>query len=308
MRISIMFNQKIEIQSESHWHDLRAGVIGSSDIACLFGVSMYKTAFTLWHEKAGTFKQIFDNSRMKFGRALESAIGNLFEDETGKKVVKSNHFYQLGKLGATPDFITENGEIVEVKNIDEASFYKNWTNGEPPVQYMLQLQHQMLCCNAESGYVVALVGGNRLEIYPFKARQDVFDAMISKANDFFASIQRNEAPKIESGNDLAVIKSLYYDYGNVVDLSDDDSISEKILRVEEIKAQIKSLQAEEDLLKAELLNESLGASIICKGYKLDVRKNKDIAPKIITEDMLGQEIGGRKGASVITVKKLKSAQ
>ncbi len=50
---------------------MRVQDITSSEISALFGLSPYKTAFELYHEKrAGEVMRIEENTRMKWGKRL----------------------------------------------------------------------------------------------------------------------------------------------------------------------------------------------------------------------------------------------
>ena len=56
-------------RDEQHWLELRTKDLTSTDIAALFGLSPYKTAFELFHEKRdGQVVKLKPNERMKWGK------------------------------------------------------------------------------------------------------------------------------------------------------------------------------------------------------------------------------------------------
>ena len=72
-----MTTEVINTTSEQHWLELRTRDLTSTDVAALFGLSPYKTAFELFHEKRdGQVVKLKPNERMKWGNRFESAIAS----------------------------------------------------------------------------------------------------------------------------------------------------------------------------------------------------------------------------------------
>ena len=63
------------IRDDAHWHELRAKAVGGSEVAALFGLSPFTTAYTLWHEKAGKVpREEFDNQKTNWGKLIEPLV------------------------------------------------------------------------------------------------------------------------------------------------------------------------------------------------------------------------------------------
>lgn len=298
---------KIAIKDNQHWHELRSGVIGSSDISSLFGMSMYKSKFTLWHEKAGNFKQNIDNNRISAGNYLEGAIAHMVADREGlSNVFKSNDFYERGRLGATPDFIGEReGKplLIEIKNMDFGAYKDKCPNGSPPKQYILQLQHQMHCTGISDGILAILVGGNDLKVFSYTYRPSLGASMDRAAKDFFQSILEDQAPDIDSAADLDVVKAVVTPHDNYIDLSKDNEAVSLCHDLQSASAQRKHFEKLEKIAKAKLLQKMDGFSTANAGnFNIKLTKTADNKGTIITGDMVGQTINARKGALKLTLK------
>ena len=66
------------------WHAARAELIGASDVPIILGLSTYKSAYTLWHEKAGLIqpKPVSPELQRKrdYGHYMEPYVARLFEE------------------------------------------------------------------------------------------------------------------------------------------------------------------------------------------------------------------------------------
>lgn len=297
---------KILIESPDQWHELRKSVIGSSDIACLYGWSMYKSKYALWHEKAGHFSQDITNNRIQSGIYLEDAIAKMVADKEQIDIKKCDYFYQKNKLGATPDYIgRDNDVIIEIKNMDYIQFKEKCCDGVPPRQYILQLQHQMHCTGVTKGILAIFVGGNDLRLFACDYRPFLGESMEKEADYFFQSIQENKAPTIEETKDLEVAKSIYSEDNRHYDC-DDQQIEKICSDLEYFSSQRKHFESAEKIEKARLLNHLNGynTASICGKYNIRVTKTKDSQGTIITQDMVGKAINARKGSIKLTLKEI----
>jgi hypothetical protein len=91
------------------------------------------------------------------------------------------------------DYEIQKGAIpVEVKNVDGLIFRDQWRSADsdgdddiiPPMHIMLQLQAQMGCTNADHGFIVVAIGGNRLARVKIE-RHEPTQARIGEAVDLF---------------------------------------------------------------------------------------------------------------------------
>src|SRR6184192_1293539 len=72
-------------QDSPEWHEARSQVIGGSDIASVLGLSSWKSAYTLWHEKFRGLPQIPRNAseqrKLAYGHHMEPFVADLFRVE-----------------------------------------------------------------------------------------------------------------------------------------------------------------------------------------------------------------------------------
>jgi predicted phage-related endonuclease len=207
------------------WHDLRARHIGGSEIAALFDLPRGETPayltsrFALWHIKAGNAPPLFvDNPRVKWGLKLESVIAEAAAEEFGWTYDKGGYVEDetTSGLGCTLDFVIhsdpdETGPgALEAKNVDWLQHKRSWTGDEPPPHILLQLQHQLAATGYSWGAVVALVGGNDLRCYRYKARPRLIEDIRRRVREFWASIDAGQEPPVDGSDSAsAVLAALY---------------------------------------------------------------------------------------------------
>lgn len=207
------------------WHALRSRHIGGSEIAALFDLPPDQTPgymlsrFALWHIKAGNAPPPHvGNPRVKWGLKLEAVIAEAAAEEFGWTYDKGGYVEDetTPELGCTLDFIihsdpTEVGPgALEAKNVDWLQHKRTWTGEEPPPHILLQLQHQLACTGYTWGAVVALVGGNDLRCYRYKARPRLIEDIRRRVREFWQSIDNGKEPRVDGSEGAsAVLTSLY---------------------------------------------------------------------------------------------------
>jgi len=299
----------IQIQSDEHWHELRARNIGGSEVAALFGLSSYLTRFELWHRKAGNLPEVdlSDDERVFWGAVLEPAIAMGVGKKKGWNLRKVHRYMEhpaIEGMGASLDYhIVSPDEsrgpgALEIKTADWLIF-RDWEEGEPPMKYELQLQHQLAVTGWSWGAIAVLVGGNDLHIFE-RSRHDRTIARIESAvRDFWHSIKAGQEPKPDFATDTATIMALHQtvDEGRIVDLSEDNYARDLIVQYVEAAADEQDAKQRKDAAKGALIKEKLGdaAKALCGPYTISAKAVAESKPKVITADMVGQAIGGRRG-------------
>jgi len=256
-------NNGIIIQNKDHWHELRSKHVGGSEISALFDACSYLTHLELYLIKSGQVSgMIEDNDRMLWGRLLEDAIGQGVSIKKGWDIVNPQRYYVCADtpgMGCTPDRIIHNAGkttpgLLQIKVVDKFEFMK-WDEGQPPLQYQLQLQHEMACVGYVWGALAVLVGGNDLQIFEYDAHTDAIRKIKSAINDFWASIGTGSEPRAVA-NDYEVVKDLYpLQAGKEVDLSADNELPELCARAMAAAERRKEAEKEEKAAKAEIIRK-----------------------------------------------------
>lgn len=211
--------------TDAEWHALRAGNIGSSEIAALFGLPDSELPnyacrlFGLWHVKAGNAPApSVDPVRTRWGLRLEAVIAEAAAEEYGWRISKGGYFTDptTEGLGCTLDYVIavdpkEDGPgVLECKNVDWLIHRRSWREEEPPPHVLLQLQHQLAATGYKWGVVAALVGGNDLRVYRYKARLALIAEIRRRVRQFWGSIELGLEPSPDGSRSASsVLASLY---------------------------------------------------------------------------------------------------
>jgi len=100
--------------------------------------------------------------------------------------------------------------ILEVKNVD-VSKGRLWDDAqEPPVEYLVQLQHQLMVTGLRWGSIAALVGGNRF-LWADVARDEELIAMMRTLEiEFWKGVLNEQPPPVDgSESTKALLARLY---------------------------------------------------------------------------------------------------
>lgn len=272
-----MTPQIIPIRDESHWHELRAKHIGGSEIAALFGQSPYTTALELWLIKRGEASGEFpDNERMFWGRLLEDAVAQGVAIQKSWQVDNLKAYVVCGDtpgMGCTPDRIINHAPgrsspgVLQIKVVDRLEFLK-WEDGEPPLNYLLQLQHEIACCAMEWGALAVLVGGNELKVYEYDAHPVAMGRIKDAIMSFWRAVESGAQPKAIS-DDYDILREISGKYDREIDLSQDNELP-MLCADAKAAAKVKNeADKQEKEAKARILQKLNGAARArCAGFTI----------------------------------------
>lgn len=291
--------------NRDQWLAMRLRYVGASEVSALFDAQPdYALGrFALWHVKAGRMEPPHvDNARTRAGLALEDAITLLAAEQEGWKVAPG--FYAAhGQLGATLDrVITEPGPndagmtgpgCLELKNVDWIQHRRSWTDGEPPLHILLQLQAQLLATGFSWGAVAALVGGNEVKIYRYTARPALHADMAARVAAFWSSIEAGQVPNADPSDSAwrALVATTPALLPEAIDLTDDDEANSLALEWIRAANAVKAAEVERDTAKNLLMQRVGGhARAVGDGWKLSI---SDIPEKLPRLAEPGEIIAGR---------------
>jgi predicted phage-related endonuclease len=296
----------------------RAAHVGAGEVAALFDASPWLTHFELYHRKTGTiavpeFNAVSDdgnpeNERIYWGVKLEAAIIDAAKERYGYiDREPADPPLSNGKgLGGHPDrrvICPQRGPgVVEVKMADWL-VRKSWGD-EPPLNYLLQSQTYQGLDGVTWGDVLVLVGGNKLERFQYDFRPKLYAEIEKRVEAFWASVHAGKPPPADYTRDGETIREIYADSdGAVIDLKLDNLAH--IAAAEFLRADAESKEAAKrrDAAKAELM-EKLGHAEVAllDGFTIKAATVKAIPDTVITPDMVGNTINGRKSYRRFAVK------
>lgn len=129
-------------QRSPEWYTMRQGMMTASDLAQALGKGKFQTQKQFFVKKAGYDVEIFDPTipPLKHGVMYESVANAFYEHLTGAKVLEFGllRHPELPWFGASPDGITEEGIMLEIKVP-----WRRKITGEVPEQYYYQMQGQL---------------------------------------------------------------------------------------------------------------------------------------------------------------------
>lgn len=266
------------------WLQLRTQDITSTEAAALFGLSPYVTPFELWHrKKAGSIVEIEPNERMKWGTRLQDSIAQGIAEDQKWKVRRRTDYQRLPdqRLGASFDFTIlskKDGDgLLEIKNVDSLAHRDEWLieddQVEAPAHIEMQVQHQLLVSGLPYAYIGALVGGNKTVLIRREPIPNVIQGIVSKAEEFWASIDANKEPKPNFAKDSEFIAKLYRAVrpGSILNLESDNAVTEMAAEYLAHKAVIEQAEAKRAEIKAKILTKAGDAEkVIGNGFSISM--------------------------------------
>jgi predicted phage-related endonuclease len=181
--------------------------VGGSDVASVFNVG-YGCRLRLWREKRNEQPDYprEDSAQMELGRHLESYFAARFARATGLDVVIKNEptihpaFPELRvnvdrMIHAAEDPDEDNIGVLEIKSVGRDVFYKVKREGLPE-DYILQLQHGMLCTGCNWGYfAIGCRDNGELLYWRAEGNQLLQDSIVAESLDFWRGVQSGEMPE-----------------------------------------------------------------------------------------------------------------
>ena len=138
--------QKIKLpeQRSSEWYKMRENMITASDFGSILGHSKYNSVKSVLKQKCGLGPKFTGNEYTRWGTKYEEVATEIYRIKYNTSVIE---FGCLGHpkysfLGASPDGITPDGIMLEIKVPKTRKFEKN----NIPLHYYDQMQGQLEVC------------------------------------------------------------------------------------------------------------------------------------------------------------------
>lgn len=255
----------IPVSSPDEWHAIREQFVGGSEIAALFYqyetcagdfvqhayekppagavgrcLSPYLTGHGLFNVKSGLVmpENLDDKEYVVAGQFLEPAMAEWAKSKWSWPIRKVRRYLSHDRVagwGASLDYelhaVGLSGVPVQFKNVDRLVFQRAWQiEGDEiigvPLHVLLQLQHEIAVADADHGWVVACVGGNRLLRGRIERHDPTLQRIESAVVAFWDAV-RAETPPLAVADYSAVADAFAYGTKGVsVDLSADDEIAD----------------------------------------------------------------------------------
>jgi|TARA_R100000501_G_C2618554_1_gene112021 putative phage-type endonuclease len=233
--------------------ELRAKRIGSSEIAAVFGISPWMTAFDLWLTKTGQVIDVDDEKAwMTAGNHFEQGVLAFATEQLGP--LRRNQFRVVPDLplSATTDaLVISTGNPVEAKTTGLYGPVKDIWGDEGtdqiPDYYNLQCQVHLMATGKEVCHVPAFIGGRGFCMFTVKAHPKLQAIIGNKAKEFWNNYVVPKVAPPDSLASLSVLKRVIRTPKKVVDVSSDlvsewqaanAAKNDAIKEADEMKAQV----------------------------------------------------------------------
>ena len=254
--------------------------LGATDCAAVMGLSPYRTPYELWMIKTGRMEEetILDENRLRLRHAHEQTIANEYEVQRSVKLRRANItrvHKRLPFMLCNLDRVVEGKrKIVECKT-STAWLRQNWGEtgtDEAPIQYILQVQHQLACTEYEDADLAALIDIDDYRIYPMPRNEKVIEKIEGACEYFWEHhVVKDIPPAPTTRGDLKLMYPL--NNGKLIEAPTD--VLSYIDEVYRIKSDVKALDKEQEKIEKEIIQFIADNDGINEGDKLIVTFKAD---------------------------------
>ncbi len=213
-----------QCKDEADWLAKRRELgIGASEAAMVLGISHFKSPFALAHDKLGLVAPSDEeNELFEWGRELEAPIARRYARVTKRPVHEPapwlilQHeaypfmFATLDRLVEIPGDPKLAGRLLPLE-IKTAGFSQsaNWKE-EPPIEYIVQVQHQLAVTGEPIGSIGAVVGGQKFVWLDIQRDEEFISTLIEAEKDFWENIHNGIMPPVDGfPSTRACLKALF---------------------------------------------------------------------------------------------------
>lgn len=233
--------------------------LGASELATLFGHNPYCTPFGLWAKKTGRLLDDSDegSAATELGNLLEPVLLDWTEKEYGEELLRNIECaHPSYPLTATLDGqFAVSRKVVEAKTGCLAGggreLLAQWSDEEFPLRYWYQIQAQMFSAGVDEGLLVALVGLKGLLRYEVRLDEQFMTECMEIAAQWWDYHVAGDAEPEVGPADAETLRKVKPLAGLELEL--DEEHGQDVDRYIELKARIKELEADADLIKDKLV-------------------------------------------------------
>ena len=259
-------------QGTPEWLDARRGLISSTDIPVILGLSPYKSEGQLAREKLGQAEPSASTPLMRAGLFMEAFVAEEYTALTGRRLRRIRNMLQHPRIewaAASIDReVVGDRRLVEIKSTSSKRY-----EDEMPQDTEAQVRWAL----GVSGYPVADVAvwvhgaKEPLRVEPIAHDPDIFDGLVKIAEDF----RRRLADGGPFAENAAAIRALYPADDGTEGVADAET-AEAVMRLLDLRTQRKELEEAEEVIEV-ALKARMGemALLTGPGFRVTWKRTKD---------------------------------
>lgn len=222
-------------QRSEEWFAQRRDKLTSSDVDTILGTNKYQKPIDVLFKKCGMAPPFTGNEATKHGQKYEDEAIEHYCKLYNKETLSFGLLPHptIDWLGGSPDDITKDGIVVEVK----CPLYRKIEMGKIPEHYIAQIKMNMEICDLDKGVFIeykpsSLTGGDKiLNVVHFDREPDWFNSVLPTLENFWNEVLYYRKHGIDTHEKYEHMKEKIRKK-NIVDIKDiknkfvDDSDSE----------------------------------------------------------------------------------
>ena len=152
-------------------------MITASDMAAVIGKCKYNKPIKVIRKKCGIDDKFTGNKFTEWGIKYEEIATKIYEIDYNTKVIEFGLIQhpQLSFIGASPDGITQDGIMLEIK-----CPYSRVINGKPSKKYYSQIQGQLESLHMDAGNKGQKIGELQRESMTFKSMVEESNKVVTQ--------------------------------------------------------------------------------------------------------------------------------
>lgn len=239
--------------------EIRKKGLGATDCAVVMGLSQYKTPYELWLEKTGRREPtaILNDDRLHLRHAHEETISREYARRHGVKLRRVNqtifHKRLPFMLCNLDRVIIGHRKIVECKSASGfmRPFWGETGSDAAPIEYLLQVQHQMACSEYEDSDIAALIDIDDYREYATPRNEKVIKKIEDACEKFWVeNVLADIPPPPTTRGDL----KLMYPQNNGTFIQVTPEIIKHMDDLEIVKSEIKRFTGQKEFFEHQIIN------------------------------------------------------
>lgn len=257
-----MSNTIIRPKSREEWLEVRKNGIGSSEVATIVGLNPWETPYQLWRRKIGLDAPKQENAAMRNGHHLEDAVSRMWNDATGRQIIKRSATDWIIRdndrpyLQVSPDrtyWLSDDSRAADNKGILEIKTTRMKVDPDDlPPYWFAQLQYQLGVAGYTHGSLAWLSAGHGFDFgyQDLRLVPDFYGWLVEETDRFWVdNIIGGAEPDAVSAADVLLKYNRHTD-SKIIECSDE--VFEAYQNLKEVKKEIKALEQRQEACESTL--------------------------------------------------------